>query len=144
MISLAYNQIELNTAYCLYRVIYQLILWPYILSPLRSVPGPPAGNILIGQFHKIIYSETGIPHRQWVKEYGPVVRATGPIGIERLIFMRPEALHQILVSDWLDNPRVCLNSLRGQSIDLRGNEACFYEKYIRLGCWLWAADCHRK
>ncbi|KAG5342648.1 hypothetical protein C0989_010616 [Termitomyces sp. Mn162] len=43
--------------------------------------------------------------RGWVKKYGPIVRAVGPFGIERLIFMKPEALHKILVSDWVDYPR---------------------------------------
>lgn len=51
--------------------------------------------------------ETGIVQREWVKKYGPVVRVVGPVGVERLIFMTPEALHQILVKGWLDYPRVC-------------------------------------
>jgi hypothetical protein len=41
-----------------------------------------------------------------VKQYGPVVRVVGAIGIERMIFMKPEALHQILVKEWLQYPRV--------------------------------------
>ncbi|KAH7927163.1 cytochrome P450 [Leucogyrophana mollusca] len=93
------------TVYCIYQVFYQLVLWPYFLSPLRLLPGPPLGNPLQGQFPTILEEEAGVPQRRWLKKYGPVVRVVGPIGIERLIFVKAEALQQILVSDWLDFPR---------------------------------------
>ncbi|KII92067.1 hypothetical protein PLICRDRAFT_50496 [Plicaturopsis crispa FD-325 SS-3] len=92
-------------AYVVYRVVYRIFLWPYVLSPLRKVPGPPLGNPLVGQFPAIIHGESGIPQRDWVKQYGPVVRVVGPVGVERLIFMRPEALSRILVGGWIDFPR---------------------------------------
>jgi hypothetical protein len=85
-----------------YLVLYRLILYPYFLSPLRHIPGPPLGHPVYGQFPAIIKGEAGIPQREWVKKHGSVVRAVGPIGIERLIFMNPDALHKILVSDWVD------------------------------------------
>ncbi|KDR83719.1 hypothetical protein GALMADRAFT_236061 [Galerina marginata CBS 339.88] len=92
-------------AYLIYLILHRLFLRPYFLSPLRHVPGPPLGHVLWGQSPTIIRSETGIPQREWVKKYGPVVRVVGPVGIERMIFMKPEALHQILVKDWLEYPR---------------------------------------
>ncbi len=90
-----------------YKVIHRLFLYPYLLSPLRTVPGPPIGEPILGQSAKMFNYETGIVQREWVKKYGPVVRVVGPVGVERLIFMTPEALHQILVKGWLDYPRVC-------------------------------------
>lgn len=83
-----------------------MFLYPRFFSPLRSVPGPSLGHPIYGQFATILKGEAGIPQREWVKEHGPVVRVVGPIGIERLIFMTPEAIHKILVSDWVDYPRV--------------------------------------
>ncbi|KAF8875065.1 cytochrome P450 [Infundibulicybe gibba] len=88
-----------------YYVLHRLFLWPFVFSPLRSVPGPPLGHPLLGQSPQMIKGESGIPQREWIKKYGPVVRVVGPIGIERLIFVRPEALHQILVKEWLEYPR---------------------------------------
>jgi hypothetical protein len=70
------------------------------------VPGPPLGTIIKGQFPAILKAEAGILQQQWVKDHGRVVRAVGPFGIERLIFCNPEALQKILVSDWMDYPRV--------------------------------------
>ncbi|KAG6866189.1 hypothetical protein C0991_007739 [Blastosporella zonata] len=83
----------------------RLFLYPSLFSPLRRIPGPPLGHLLYGQFPAIINGEAGIPQREWVKQYGPVIRAVGPLGLERLIFMKPDALHKILVSDWVDYPR---------------------------------------
>jgi hypothetical protein len=94
--------------YILYKVVYRLFFYPYYLSPLRNIPGPPLGNPVLGQFGNILRAEAGIIQREWTKEHGPVVRAVGPLGIERLIFMKPEAMHKILVSDWMEYPRVCL------------------------------------
>ncbi|KAF8070436.1 cytochrome P450 [Lyophyllum atratum] len=88
-----------------YFIIHCLWIWPFLLSPLRSVPGPPLGNLVLGQSPTIVRSESGIPQREWVKKYGPVVRVVGPVGIERLILMKPEALHHILVKHWLEYPR---------------------------------------
>uniref|UniRef100_A0A0W0GDZ4 Cytochrome p450 n=1 Tax=Moniliophthora roreri TaxID=221103 RepID=A0A0W0GDZ4_MONRR len=85
---------------------YRVVVYPKYISPLRNVPGPPLGpNYLIGRFGDIINNEAGIPQREWVKEHGQAIRAVGPLGIERMIFCRPEALHKILVSGWLVHPR---------------------------------------
>ncbi|KAJ8523234.1 hypothetical protein ONZ45_g289 [Pleurotus djamor] len=70
-----------------------------------AIGGPPLGGILVGQFLKIIYGEAGIPQREWVKEHGSAVRVVGPIGIERLIFLKADTLHKILVSEWMEYPR---------------------------------------
>jgi hypothetical protein len=87
-------------------IAYRLWVWPYLLSPLRTVPGPPLGHPLFGQALTIVRGESGIPQREWVKKYGPIVRIVGPVGLERLIFMNPEALQHILVKHWTDYPRV--------------------------------------
>lgn len=92
-------------ALLVYKIIHRLFLYPYLLSPLRTVPGPPIGEPILGQSAKIFNYETGIVQREWVKQYGSVVRVVGPVGVERLIFMTPEALYQILVRGWLDHPR---------------------------------------
>ncbi|KAF8152306.1 cytochrome P450 [Crassisporium funariophilum] len=88
-----------------WKIIYQLFLYPRFFSPLRFVPGPSLGHPIYGQFVEIIKGEAGIPQRAWVKEHGPVVRVVGPLGIERLIFMKPESIQKIMVSDWVDYPR---------------------------------------
>ncbi|KAJ3722531.1 cytochrome P450 [Lentinula raphanica] len=87
-------------------VVYQLVLYPFYFSPLRTLPGPPLGpNFLIGRFGDILNGEAGIPQREWVKKYGKRIRVVGPIGIERVIFSGTEALQRILNTNWISNPR---------------------------------------
>jgi hypothetical protein len=97
-------------AYAAYLFLYRVVLYPWLyprfLSPLRNVPGPPLGNPLLGHYLTIVRSESCIPQREWVKAYGPVVRMMGILGKERLLFLSPEALQQIIVKDWLEYPRV--------------------------------------
>ncbi|KAJ3814883.1 cytochrome P450 [Lentinula aff. lateritia] len=86
--------------------IYQLILYPFYLSPLRALPGPALGpNLLMGRFGDILNGEAGVPQREWVKNYGKAIRVVGPIGIQRVIFSSAESLQKILVTDWISNPR---------------------------------------
>ncbi|THH17045.1 hypothetical protein EW146_g3696 [Bondarzewia mesenterica] len=91
--------------YILFRALYQIVLYPHVLSPLHRVPSPPLDSYLLGHFPAIMRSEAGIIQREWVKQHGPTVRAIGPVGIERLIMLKPEAQQKILVSDWMEYPR---------------------------------------
>lgn len=78
---------------------------------MRHAAGPPLGHLIYGQWPEIIRNEAGIVQREWAKKYGPTVRAVGPVGVERMTFLSPEAMHKILVSDCFEYPRVrCLIS----------------------------------
>ena len=57
-------------------------------------------------------AEAGILQRQWAKLYGTVVRAVGPFGIERVMFLSPASMQKVLVSDWMEYPRVSLNDIQ--------------------------------
>lgn len=133
----------LFTIYFVYRITHQLILWPRYLSPLRKLPGPALGTVLTGQFHAILEAEAGIIQRDWVKTYGPVVRAVGPVGIERLIFCRPEAIHKILVSNWVEYPRVRTQFIWGR-IFTHVQVAWLPTSCIGLRSGLRTSNCHRK
>lgn len=105
---------------------YRTIIYPAYLSPLRHIPGPPIlpsppsssvfsfilSKILgpfTGQFPAIINGEAGIPQREWLKTYAGgkgILRVVGPVGIERVMFLNPEACDKILVRECVDYPRV--------------------------------------
>ncbi|EPQ61077.1 cytochrome P450 [Gloeophyllum trabeum ATCC 11539] len=86
-------------------ILYNTFVYPFVLSPLKGVSGPPVGNPLLGVFLTIGNSEPGVIQREWVKQYGPFVRAIGPFGLERLVIVRPADLERILVTGWLECPR---------------------------------------
>ncbi|KAH8827394.1 cytochrome P450 [Flagelloscypha sp. PMI_526] len=85
-------------------LIYKTIIYPRYVNPLRHIPGPK-GSWTSGQVFVLEAGEPGIPFREWIKEYGPIVRFTGFFGAERVVLTRPEALQKILTSDWMDYPR---------------------------------------
>ncbi|KAI5117975.1 hypothetical protein M0805_004908 [Coniferiporia weirii] len=92
------------------KVVHQILLYPYVLSPLRRVPGPLGSlgsvrYVLYGEFPKIMRAEAGILQREWAKLYGTIVRAVGPFGLERVMFLSPSAMQKVLVSDWTQYPR---------------------------------------
>ncbi|KAL1754073.1 cytochrome P450 [Schizophyllum commune] len=87
-------------------IVYRILLYPRFFSPLRHVPGPPLGDPFIGACAPIFAKDAnGLPARDWVKKYGPLVRNVGPIGIERLYLVSPEPLQQILVKEWTEYER---------------------------------------
>ncbi|OCB91777.1 cytochrome P450 [Sanghuangporus baumii] len=98
------------SALVLLAIVYQLWLYPYFFSPIRKVPGPKGSlldwrYVLFGEFPKIMRGEAGIVQREWAKEYGTIIRAVGPFGISRMMFLSPTAVHKVLVSDWVEYPR---------------------------------------
>ncbi|KAL5531870.1 hypothetical protein ACEPAF_5433 [Sanghuangporus sanghuang] len=98
------------SALVLLAIVYQLWLYPYFFSPIRKVPGPKGSlldwrYVLFGEFPKIMRGEAGIVQREWAKEYGTIIRAMGPFGISRMMFLSPTAMHKVLVSDWVEYPR---------------------------------------
>ena len=86
--------------------LYRIVIRPRYTSPLRTTPGPPVRNTLLGHFRDVITREPGTATVDWAKEYGPVVRTVGPLGRERVLFLKSEALQKILVSDWTEYERV--------------------------------------
>jgi hypothetical protein len=107
---------------CASVTLYRTIIYPKYLSPLRHLPGPPlfippaSKNpfayliaLIKGQYPAILQGDAGIPQREWLKHYGGtkgVVRVVGPFGIERVMFLSPEACSKILVTDAVDYPKV--------------------------------------
>jgi hypothetical protein len=111
---------ELNL--CVSVTLYRTILYPKYLSPLRHLPGPPLfippasknpfaylTALIKGQYPAILRGDAGIPQREWLKQYGGakgVVRVVGPFGLERVMFLSPEACWKMLVTDAADYPKV--------------------------------------
>ena len=40
--------------------IYKVYIYPYYISPLRKLPGPPSTNPLIGNFRQILLDKVNI------------------------------------------------------------------------------------
>ncbi|CAB5322819.1 unnamed protein product [Rhizophagus irregularis] len=60
-------------------VIYKIFIWPFYISPLRKIPGPPSENPITGNFKELTTEESGFsePQHRWVKKYGNIVKYHG-------------------------------------------------------------------
>ncbi|KAI5827703.1 cytochrome P450 [Schizophyllum commune Tattone D] len=68
-------------------------------TPLDNIPGPASPSVLTGNFQQL-YSVSGWEfHAKLAREYGSVVRLTGPLGERQLYVGDPKALHHIVVKD---------------------------------------------
>lgn len=96
-----------------YKLIHKLFIYPYFTSTLLKAPGPRGSltslrYLLYGDIPDVLYNEFTQQHREYAKEYGPIVRLVGPVGKEKVMLCSPEAMHKVFVSDWLEYPRVCI------------------------------------
>jgi hypothetical protein len=91
-------------------LIYSVYIYPYI-SPLRNIPGPPADSAWVGHAKVIAQSESGVVVREWMKNYGKMIRLRMIFGIEEIVVLDPEVLSRVLVSDWIEYPRVGQSSM---------------------------------
>ena len=41
---------------------YKVYVWPYYVSPLRKIPGPPSDNPILGNLNSIFAEEVNIVH----------------------------------------------------------------------------------
>uniref|UniRef100_A0A1D1Z8L8 Cytochrome P450 4F12 n=1 Tax=Anthurium amnicola TaxID=1678845 RepID=A0A1D1Z8L8_9ARAE len=56
---------------------YKVYIFPYYVSPLRKIPGPPSENLFYGNVKTLCVEESGEPHIRWVKKYGNVTKYYG-------------------------------------------------------------------
>ena len=81
-----------------YYICYRSWIYPFYVSPLRSVPTPP-GFPLWGHAPTLFTNEIGIPLRKWHEEYGDVVRYFYPFGIEEISVVDQESIRQLTVKN---------------------------------------------
>ncbi|KAL0580962.1 hypothetical protein V5O48_001054 [Marasmius crinis-equi] len=89
-------------------IFYRLVIYPLYLSPLCDLPGPPyafASSPILGSYGDFINKGALTLNGRWLTQYGQKVRLIGPLGVERIVFTSPEALHTILNTEWLNFPK---------------------------------------
>ncbi|RPA84155.1 cytochrome P450 [Ascobolus immersus RN42] len=50
-----------------FKLLYELVLYPICLSPIRNLPGPKADSLFNGNQKTIKALPTGAPHEKWIK-----------------------------------------------------------------------------
>ncbi|KAH5466538.1 hypothetical protein HBI22_180030 [Parastagonospora nodorum] len=78
---------------------WQIVVYPLFLSPLRHLPQPPNGHILLGHFRRIFKDPTGEPQRDWIDNVpnDGVLYYRWLFNEPRVLVTNPKALAEVLV-----------------------------------------------
>ncbi|KAF8936316.1 hypothetical protein BGZ47_009563 [Haplosporangium gracile] len=119
-------------------IFYKTYLLPNFLSPLRHIPGPPNKSKhnkynlpFLGNFPDIIKEEAGIPHRQWIEQYGGIVCYRGLFNNRRILLADPKAIQHVFGTNSYKYPKP-------------SNLVRLLGKVIGHGVLLAEGDAHRK
>ncbi|CAJ0647227.1 4977_t:CDS:2 [Entrophospora sp. SA101] len=106
---------------------YLWVIYPFYLSPLRKIPGPPPDHFLLGSFIKIINSSQSvmIDQTDLVDKYGGIFKTYELFNKQILTVTDEKALQKILVNEATDfiKPKGFAGPLKG----ILGNGLLFAE-----------------
>ncbi|PKY39669.1 cytochrome P450 [Rhizophagus irregularis] len=86
-------------------ITYKIFIWPFYVSPLRKIPGPPSDNPISGNLKSIITGESNSfiePQLKWVRKYGNIVKYNGLFNKPTLFVADPKIIQEITLSKTYD------------------------------------------
>ncbi|KAK2069551.1 hypothetical protein P8C59_004119 [Phyllachora maydis] len=85
-------------------VLWRVILYPKVFSPLRGLPGPTGNALFMGQYSRIRAQPTGVPMADWINSIPNegIIRYLGLFNAERILLTSPRALSEVLVTKSYD------------------------------------------
>ncbi|CAG8488230.1 18799_t:CDS:2, partial [Rhizophagus irregularis] len=106
-------------------ITYKLFIWPYFISPLRKIPGPPSDSLIYGNLKTLMKEESGVPQLGWVEEHGKVITFHGLFNKPKLYIADAKLIQEILLNkayDFIKPPSVAIISLIGRGLILAEGE----------------------
>ncbi|CAI2173266.1 20134_t:CDS:2 [Funneliformis geosporum] len=97
---------------------YKVYIFPYYISPLRKIPGPPSENLLYGNLKTLFVEESGEPHKRWVKKYGNFIKYYGFLNKPTIVVTDAKIIKDIFLTQGYDF--VKSNVIRGDIIRIVG------------------------
>ncbi|CAB4387314.1 unnamed protein product [Rhizophagus irregularis] len=80
-------------------ITYKIFIWPYYVSPLRKIPGPPSDNPILGNLQSLLSSvDSTDPKLEWVRKYGNIVKYNGLFNKPTLLVTDQKIIQDILTS----------------------------------------------
>ncbi|GET00307.1 cytochrome P450 [Rhizophagus clarus] len=85
-------------------ITYKMLVWPFYISPLRKIPGPPCENLFTGNLRTLMTEEPGFdePQHRWVKKYGNIVKYHGLFNEPTLYVADSKIIQEITLSKTYD------------------------------------------
>ncbi|GET00295.1 cytochrome P450 [Rhizophagus clarus] len=105
-------------------ITYKIFIWPFYVSPLRKIPGPPSDNPILGNLKSLMKSDGFIETRlRWVRKYGNIVKYNGLFNKPTLFVADPKIIQEMTSSKSYDFVKPYSRSL----IELFGRGLLFAE-----------------
>ncbi|KAF8466991.1 cytochrome P450 [Kalaharituber pfeilii] len=91
------------TIFCttaVFRILYNVLLYPHIFSPIRGIPGPKPLTIWNGSYRLIYSNPTGEPQLKWLDEFSDegLIRYLDFFNVERVMPTNTRVLQEVLVT----------------------------------------------
>ncbi|KAL9711339.1 hypothetical protein Ac2012v2_005883 [Leucoagaricus gongylophorus] len=80
-------------------VLWKVLRWLFVKSPLESIPGPPALSFISGNVQQIFHTNGWNFYYDMLNRYGAVIRLKAIFGKNMLFIFDPKALYHILIKD---------------------------------------------
>ncbi|GBB94360.1 hypothetical protein RclHR1_02340017 [Rhizophagus clarus] len=81
-------------------IAYKIFIWPFYVSPLRKIPGPPSDNPFYGNVNTLVARKDDFidPQLEWVEKYGKVLKYNGLFNKPTLFVADPKIIQEITLS----------------------------------------------
>ncbi|PKY26867.1 cytochrome P450 [Rhizophagus irregularis] len=100
-------------------ITYKIFIWPFYISPLRKIPGPPSESSLYGNLKTLMTEESGVPQLRWIKKYGNVIKYHGLFNNPILLIADTKLVQEITLNkayDFIKPPNASGISLIGRGL----------------------------
>ncbi|PKK61700.1 cytochrome P450 [Rhizophagus irregularis] len=84
---------------------YKILIWPFFVSPLRKIPGPPPDSLIYGNAKALLSGEADgfvEPQFKWYKKYGNIVKYYGIFNKPAVFVADPKIIQEITLSKSYD------------------------------------------
>ena len=77
---------------------WHVLLYPFFFSPLRNLPRPSEGNLILGHFPRIYRETMGEPQKRWAQQIpnDGLIYYRSLFNVARIIPTSPQALREVL------------------------------------------------
>ncbi|KAF0532603.1 cytochrome P450 [Gigaspora margarita] len=79
-------------------ILYKCYVYPFYLSPLRKIPGPPFENFFIGNYASFLKKEPAKAFIQLKKQHGEIFRYHSLFNDPHIVISDPKLVQQVLVN----------------------------------------------
>ncbi|CAB4433526.1 unnamed protein product [Rhizophagus irregularis] len=93
-------------------VTYKIFIWPFYVSPLRKIPGPPSANPIFGNIMTLLKEEE--PQLKWIQEYGNIIKYYGIFNEPTLFVADTRIIQEITLNkvyDFIKPPKMLADAI---------------------------------